>query len=274
MIDATRKPDLLDLFGRHLVSLSLSFAVVAAAGGKTSPILKSFSGTLIFIKNKLFYLTAGHIIREIDQRLDSGEVIIEKAYLTDVFGLERKTDQSIPFNYVDAPRMYNDANGLDFGLIGLRRYYQDLLASNGILPVEERSWRNVPSTGFDSYMMLGLPEELMAYDYSESPKLFLSPALIRIEKEEEPPNELAENSIDRFYGRITGDIPLTSISGMSGGPIFGIKVGPPARYWIVAIQSSWLPTTKHIAACPIKTIATLVDEWIDEHDPRKTSEAL
>jgi len=42
----------------------------------------------------------------------------------------------------------------------------------------------------------------------------------------------------RFAGQLHEDLPLSSMVGMSGGPIFDFRLNPPVSCWIVAIQSS------------------------------------
>jgi len=52
--------------------------------------------------------------------------------------------------------------------------------------------------------------------------------------------------------------------GMSGGPIFGFRHGPPMTYWVVAIQSSWLPSEGIVFGCPLPIMAELLTTWIDD----------
>ncbi|MCX5896195.1 MAG: hypothetical protein NTZ51_10250 [Proteobacteria bacterium] len=60
------------------------------------------------------------------------------------------------------------------------------------------------------------------------------------------------------------NLPLSSIVGMSGGPIFGFKYGPPMAYWIVAIQSSWLRSQGIVFGCPLPVLAGMLTTWIDD----------
>jgi hypothetical protein len=53
---------------------------------------------------------------------------------------------------------------------------------------------------------------------------------------------------------------------MSGGPILGFSKQAD-KYWIVAIQSSWLPASKIIFGCPIPIIADFVEKMVAETTP-------
>lgn len=54
---------------------------------------------------------------------------------------------------------------------------------------------------------------------------------------------------------------------MSGGPIFGFNLdGEVARYWIVAMQSSWNRAQNIVYGCPLPLLATLMTRWSGEAD--------
>jgi len=50
---------------------------------------------------------------------------------------------------------------LDFGLISLRPYYAQLLAKNGIKAILEENWADQHKVDFDTYIMLGLPDDFI-----------------------------------------------------------------------------------------------------------------
>jgi hypothetical protein len=84
---------------------------------------------------------------------------------------------------------------------------------------------------------------------------------MRIDKLDDPPNDLQVTTYPRFVGKLSDDLPLDTIKGMSGGPIFGFDQ-ECSRYWIVAIQSSWLPERKITFGCPIRVFATIVEKML------------
>ena len=62
------------------------------------------------------------------------------------------------------------------------------------------------------------------------------------------------------------DYPVTSIVGMSGGPVFGLRQREDGKglYWVVAIQSWWRPAERLAFACRLPTFARILSELLDE----------
>ena len=91
--------------------------------------------------------------------------------------------------------------------------------------------------------MLGIPKELVQFrqDDAEVTPVFIPVQRLSERPEDFPELELGEIGDDTFYGRIVLDDTLTSIVGMSGGPIFAFHEDDDGklRYRIIAIQSSW-----------------------------------
>jgi hypothetical protein len=122
----------------------------------------AYSGTLILVENVVFFLTAGHILKDLEEARKSAEIEITSAVLADTFGLRRISDKPIPFDLKNAELIHIDDEdeGLDFGVIPLSPYYVGLLAKNGMVALEEQNWIHQANARFDAYLMLGLPEEL------------------------------------------------------------------------------------------------------------------
>lgn len=117
--------------------------------------------------------------------------------------------------------------------------------------------------------MLGLPEEFVdsIHKGAGADSQFLgvvSPTLIGLKKLEEPPKDIRITKNLRFIGKLPPNLSLKSIVGMSGGPIFGFNYGPPMRYWIVAIQSTWLKSRGITFGCPVPVLAELISGWSDQ----------
>jgi hypothetical protein len=76
------------------------------------------------------------------------------------------------------------------------------------------------------------------------------------------PEDAKETTYKRFVGQIIPELPIDSIEGMSGGPIFGFRYkDSELRYWIVALQSSWYQSSRVIFGCPLPTLASLLSDW-------------
>ena len=172
---------------------------------------------------------------------------------------------SIPFDLLNEPRFFidNEQEGLDFGLIALRPYYVALLAKHRIKALFEENWINQHRVEFDAYTMLGLPEEFVKYEQDGSLGIVF-PTMIGVKALDNPLEGTKPTIYPRFVGQLQEGLPLSSIVGMSGGPIFGFRYGPPMAYWVVAIQSSWLRGQRTVFGCPLPVLAELLTAWIDD----------
>jgi len=85
--------------------------------------------------------------------------------------------------------------------------------------------------------------------------------MFRVKRLDAFPEGATSTRYPRFIGQLDQALDISSISGMSGGPIFGFMVGAQTRYWIVALQSSWLPKRRIVFGCPLPTIASLLTAW-------------
>jgi hypothetical protein len=261
----TDDSQLFHFFCRHLVALCITVNEQGAVQTGKQPRFKAYSGTLLRIGETTYFLTAGHILRDIDQEIKKARVDICQAILVDSFGPSPLSTHPIPFDLLNEPRFYIDdeVEGLDYGVIPLRQNYTRLLEANGIIAIAEENWRNQPEGDFDAYLMLGLPKELASDQISESGEAKVEPVIMSIQKVENPPKEVPVTRKPQFVGQIDNEPLLKSIDGMSGGPIFGVKFGPPACYWIVALQSAWLARRRVVVGCQLPLLARLLTEHME-----------
>jgi len=261
----------LRFFCRHLVSLFVAYHQVDPASPAREARFFACPGTIICIRGIYHFLTAGHTLREWDTLIRRGQVEVQRAALADIFGLEVTSDQPIPFDFADQPRFFihDEEEGLDFGLVALRSHYIRLLASHGIVAVFEENWIHQNNVEFNAYTMIGLPEEFTSSGIvgsRDNSRLLstVAPTMISVRRLDQLPEDVRRTRYPRFVGQLRADLPLSSIRGMSGGPIFGFNFGPPMRYWVVAIQSSWLPRRRITFGCPVPVLADLIAGWTDE----------
>lgn len=258
-----RDLDVLKFFCKHLVGLCITFRRPSESQRR----FVAYAGTLIRLGDSIHFLTAGHNIRQIEEELSKVEV--ESAVLADTFGQRSVSDHPIPFDLKSAPRFFIDDedDGLDFGLIGLRPYYVRLLAANGMVALEEENWAHQASITFDGYVMLGLPLEYTSQLLADNDDGLVSPTMFRVKAlEPSSPKDTKQTRYPRFAGKIDTNLPLKDLRGMSGGPILGFNLGPPMRYWIVALQSTWKKDRHEVYGCPVPVFASLVTEWMKEFD--------
>lgn len=226
----------------HLVALCILYRSGKEFSNSSELNFFSCSGSIICIRGIYFFLTAGHTLEKIDKILQKGQIRIQNASLVDTFGSNAKFNKPIPFDFINEQRFFINDEGLDFGLIVLRSYYADLLTKNGIIVIFEKNWIHQHEINFENYFMLGLPEEFIQKTIPNSdfePVVEVKPTLINLKHFDKPPNNIRSSKSPRFVGQLDQKLQLSSIVGMSGGPIFGFYSNY-LKYQIVAIQSSWL----------------------------------
>ena len=252
---------LIQLFGQHFVALFLEIDRPPHKRGQFRNFF-GFSGILISVDGVTFYMTAGHILRDILEGLQDQTISILGAKLGDVFGASRITDYPIPFNLDPAEIFFiiDDKLGLDFGLIALTSYYLKLLAANNVTSLFRENWEKQHQVRYDAFIMMGLPKEHTGENLAPTGSLQVSPTLLVLEPIGKTVAGIPKDTKGRFHARISSELPFESIVGMSGGPIFGINFDDPMRYWIVAIQSSWLESAKEVFGCPIQNVGEMIQE--------------
>lgn len=263
--------DFVRFFSRHLVSLSGWYHATRPNEEESGQLqFFSYAGFIISFHGLWCLATAGHILEDLEQHLREGTIRVVRYALLDDFGPEVISHDPIPFDYGRAPKYYinNKEAGLDFALIGLGHYYQGLLQANGIVAISQENWAKQHEVDFGKHMMIGLPQKAIeASTWKSQGKVhfeaFVRPMTIDVEKLDELPEGTRETRYPRFIGKINGDLPLDDISGMSGGPILGFSKEAD-KYWIVAMQSSWLSESKIVFGCPITIIADFVEKMVAE----------
>ena len=80
-------PGVMQLFGRHLVALCVTFRYVDRPD--ELPQFRAYAGTLIALGGGVHFVTAGHILSELHNGLRDDGIIILSAVLADTFGMGR-----------------------------------------------------------------------------------------------------------------------------------------------------------------------------------------
>jgi hypothetical protein len=254
-------------FAKHLVALTGFYRYTDDPVGQ--PQFCFFSGTLMSFPGIWFFVTAGHALKETDEKLATGKIVMLRWRLNDNFAKWDGKDQGIPFIYADLPRcyIYDETEGLDFGLIPIIPHYRRLLEANGMSAVAEEHWIHQHEVEFDRFMMLGIPEEATETHQLVAEKgvrAIVNATLIPVQAIAHP-KDIPAPSRPWFVGQISKDRAPKSIVGMSGGPIFGIKkIDGDERYWVVAIQSWWDKKRRISFGCRLLSFAKEIGEGIAE----------
>jgi hypothetical protein len=251
-------------FCRHLVALVCRCDPLTPEGAPDgSPQCFAFSGQILSVRGAWSLLTAGHILRGIEARLNSRRWRLQ-FFLADDFGPGVINHHAIPFDYHSAARAYIDENGLDFGVVCLRPYYRALLEKNAVVPITEENWARQSEVKYDRHFMIGFPTELRQSSVWQGGRgyevgLHFCPAMVYVHKLASAPEDCEPAPYERFVGRI-GQGGLDDLDGMSGCPIYGLSKGRADRYWIVAIQNSWLPQRRIVFGTPIPLLGRLIED--------------
>lgn len=265
--DESRRTKLLEFFCRHLVGLGVTYRHRNTEDQAMTARFSVSSGTLISIHGSICFLTAGHVLEALDKLRNHEQIEIESAALVDTMGWKRVSDVPIPFDLKSARLFYidNEEDGLDFGVIALEPHHVGLLAKNGLIALTEERWSQQHTVRFDGFAMLGFPEEFTSGRVSASGDGTLSPVMFGVKRLDAAPEDRAPTNYPQFIGQLDPELPLKSVEGMSGGPIFGFRQeGEELRYWVVALQSSWDRQRRITYGCDLPLLASLMTEWVRE----------
>lgn len=248
--------ELVGFFHRHVVAVILTF--------QKGPEIQNLAVTafVLSVADHWFLITAGHCIRQIEAMTEQLGYELANCQLIDSLGLAASHLESIPFVYKDSnPTCLSDDYAFDYGVMVLSPYYRQLLEANNIQALNEEVWKKQPAN-VDFYMLLGIPSELVKVD---SEYIAIGSTLHRVEPVDEKPEGFTQVDAPLFYGRITLREGMTSIQGMSGGPIFAFHLNEKGelRYWLTALQSRWLPESHYIAACPTRLLGNFLEELVN-----------
>lgn len=213
------------------------------------------------VYNQWFLVTAGHCIEDIEKLLNAGYQI-SKCRLIDSMGTGALHRDPIPFDYEDsgATKMCYDPK-YDYGLIFLSDHYVDLLRSNKVVPMTEEVWEKQPSKP-DFFALIGIPEELSdsSVDIAHVASTFHI-----VEEYPRRPAFFENTEAPTFFGKISLPESMTTIAGMSGGPILSFKRSESGhhKYWLHAVQSRWIKSEKAVAACLMRPLGIFLKEFME-----------
>lgn len=245
--------EIVKYFNRHVVPV---FFTLQKEQDTQNFVLTAF---VLSISDQWFLITAGHCIRCIENLVKDHGYEIARCLLIDSLGSGAVHRELIPFGYQESqPTYLSDGYGFDYGVMVLSPYYKQLLEANKVEALSERVWKEQPAK-VDFHLLLGIPAEFVQVDLE---CLRLVPTLRPVTALDQRPEGFADVEATLFYGRIALGEDVHSIEGMSGGPVFAFHQNEQGelRYWLIALQSSWLPKSRFVAACPTKLLGHFLEE--------------
>ena len=246
--------------GRHFVTLSC----VASPPGSDDEKLHVYSGFLIEVSGLWLYVTAGHVLREIQEAITA-------EYKLSVWRLDDQTagDQfggvAIPIDFnLDRWIIVEDEDiGLDYAAMFLDDFYRRGFEAGNALPIGKDVWSDYV-TEVDYWVVVGLPAETVDYD---GDTIIRGRVVLVPLEPAEPPEMAGEAQNNKFYAKLADGYEdyVTNIKGMSGGPIVALKkCGQEWRYSVIGVQSGWYSNIRTISACPISSFGNEVETLVAE----------
>lgn len=270
--DSEHKRFMAELYGtlcQHFVCLGVRLEVIDEEGNPTiePQDVKFIACSVVEISSRWFLITAGHILKPLDEKLTSNKAKLVHAFLGYSLGHHETDGRLMPFDYEAAQKVFihDQSLGLDYGFIALCDEDALRLCVNNIIPITLDDWKPPSVAGLQGYWMLGLPKEITrrlnephgaSDDWTRKlGAVIVSAEAIRDELQIPFMLLIREPTFPVFVGKITADIDF-DINGMSGGPIFGIMIGADGseHYAVVAIQNEFDIYNNKILGCDMAEV--------------------
>jgi hypothetical protein len=249
--------------GRHFVTLSC----VRTIPGVEEEKIFVFSGFLIDVKGVWFYVTAGHILRDLRTAIGQGAKF-DVWRLGDQTAGSRFNNSAIPYGF-DIDRwgvIEDDRRGLDFAVVSLEELYCRQLHAGGAVPIAKDAWGD-HVMDHDYWALVGVPSETVTYD---GKTLIEAKVVVAPLEPVDPPATAGSKAENQFYGHLKDDSigMLRNVDGMSGGPVFSVKkVNGTWKYMVIGVQSAWYESSRVIAACPFSSFGAALEDLVSEVYP-------
>jgi len=229
----------------HMVSITGDAVVVGQFSQQ--PQFFTYAGFVVSIRHQWLLVTAGHILKELDDGLKNKLLRLQRCELVDYYGLNAKSDIGIPFDFANATKLYwdDDKLGLDIGLVQIEPHYRRLMETNGVTAIAQDNWRLHEQLDFEWFGVLGLPDELLVRDRRIAPSGGtiaggMRPVLMVGDQIEAFSDEKPTPISPWLAIKLRDKDEIKSLKGMSGGPIFGFfRSDKKLLYTTVAVQSWW-----------------------------------
>jgi hypothetical protein len=246
----------LDAFNRRFVSLCWVDCKVDAIGpANEAPRTFCTSGFVIEYRGEWLWITAGHLLNDLDNELPRiGRRILQSQFIAG-WNPNEGTVQHIPFEYGTRVKYYvvDDDEGTDLGMVHVSDVLKLALSEAGVVPLRNLS---LPEQAYEQYLVHGLPSKEQRLDIEESAYHIdyvasVMPVTFRVFPLTTESGGFAFTKRRRFIASVPAEVPLTTIDGMSGGPIYALtRETNGICCYLAAVQNEERQSSRTIAACP------------------------
>ena len=228
----------------------------------------SYSAFLFAADDQWHLSTAGHNIANWREAIENG-LDVQGCDLNDAFaGGPHLRTVPIDLRADDWLMLFDpqDPSGLDLAATRLAPFHRRALSANGIVPLDlGADFLRLSQTPCTCLYLTGIPEETTrVFDHSLKQNLYVIPAFGIAEASVSP---ALRHPLKRHYGTLSElgwtSAGLQSISGMSGGPVFGLwmdEANDSFDYTAIGIQSGWDASAKQIAATSLDALSRAIAE--------------
>lgn len=246
--------------GRHFVTLSC----VQYPRGSDEMRVHVFSGFVVAVAGQWFYMTAGHILRDIRKALEGGSTFNFWRFGDQTAG-NRFNNTAIPYDFnIEQWFVLEESDaGLDYATVHIGGLYRQQLDAGGVTALDKNAWGDHLAE-HEYWALIGIPQETVSYDRETiiSARFVMAPLL----PTDAPP--LAEQKAqNQFYAKLADDSEqfVQDVVGMSGGPVFMLRqVNDSWKYKVIGVQSGWYPSTRVVAVCPFATFGQALEPVVEE----------
>lgn len=246
--------------GKHFVTLSC----IQNPPGDLPPKSLVFSGFLVDILGEWFYVTAGHILRDLRTAIAAGSEF-DVWRLDDQTAGNRFSGKAVPydFNPDDWLVLRDESVGMDYATVHIAPYFRRQLEAGGASAIQKTIWSDHLAAA-DYWVLVGIPSESVRYDGESAIRARVVVAPLRPSKTPELAASKAENQF--FASLLDGsEAFFKDADGFSGGPVFALKkVGDKWLYGVIGVQSAWYRSSRTMAICPFTSFGLELEPIVAE----------
>jgi hypothetical protein len=218
----------------------------------TNPPMHYASCFIVEVEKHWFLVTAGHIANDLKRAVAKGYIVSDATLHDKLAGHSYPFGLPFHMEVSDWATIENDPAGTDYAALLLTSLTVQGLFSGGIRGMSEEIWGTETLAEYEHWLLVGIPSETHKVVRGQ---LVLKPTVMVLRPSERPPEALGptgEKVFAQLVSQPEDQVRVGDIDGMSGGPIFGLRVVENRlRYWLVGVQSSWFKTSRVVGICPM-----------------------